>query len=106
VRRKLIIIAILLFVVAAVVLAMGLIEHGDWAKPSIASAWASLDANSLVGFGALVEQKIDADLWFDVLLPFLTWPAWAPPAIVGVIVLAIGLLFRPKRHLKPDEHPA
>jgi hypothetical protein len=106
VRRTLIVLSILLFVVAAVLLAMGLIDYGDWAKPSIASVWAGISANSLVGFGALVEQKIDADLWFDVLLPFLTWPAWAPPAIVGAILLAVGLLVRSKRHLKPDGHPA
>jgi hypothetical protein len=106
VGRTLIVIAVALLVVALVLLAMGLIEHGDWAKPSIASVWAGLSANSLVGFGALVEQKIDADLWFDVLLPFLTWPAWSPPAIVGAVVLAIGMLVRRNRRPGAETHPA
>ncbi len=94
-RRSLLAISILLLVVAVVVLFMGLIEHGGWAKPSIASVWAGINANSLIGFGALVEQRIDQSLWLDVVLPFLaTWPMWSLPAIVGIILLVIGLLTR------------
>jgi uncharacterized membrane protein YphA (DoxX/SURF4 family) len=106
VRRTLLVIAVVLLVAAAVLLAVGLAEHGDWAKPTIASVWAGLNANSLVGFGALVEQKIDPDLWFDVLLPLLTWPAWSAPGIVGVIVLAIGLLVRAKPRPETETRPA
>ena len=105
-RRSLLAISVLLLVVAVVVLFMGLIGHNDWAKPSIASVWAGISTNSLVGFGALIEQKIDPDLWFDVVLPFLTWPAWALPAIVAVIFLAIGLLVGPRRRENAGEPSA
>ncbi len=104
-RRSLLAISILLLVVAVVVLVMGLIEHGDWAKPSIASVWAGINTNSLVGFGALIEQKIDPDLWFDVVLPFLTWPAWTLPALIGAVFLVIGLVIRPRRR-KVSGEPA
>jgi len=100
VRRTLLIIAAILFAAAVALLAMGLIEYGDWAKPSIASIWGNISANSLVGFGALIEQKVDQDLWLDVVLPVLTWPAWSLPLVLGVIVGGIGLLFRssPRGH--------
>ena len=102
-RRMLVAIAALLFVAAVVLIGLGLIDYGDWAKPSIASVWAGIDTNSLVGFGALIEQKVDQDLWLDVVLPFLTWPAWSLPAIVGLIVGGIALLIRPRRHDRETE---
>ena len=105
-RRPLVLIAALLFAIAIILAAMGLIEHGDWAKPSIASVWANIDTNSLVGFGALIEQKVDQDLWLDVVLPFLTWPAWSLPLIVGAVVGAIGLAIRPKRRDEAEARPA
>ena len=105
-RRPLVLIAALLIAAAVVLVGLGLIDYGDWMKPSIASVWAGIDTNSLVGFGALIEQKVDQDLWLDVVLPFLTWPIWSLPLIVGVIVGGVGLLIRPRRHDDPEVRPA
>jgi hypothetical protein len=106
VRRTLFITALVLVAAAVVLLAVGLIEYGSLAKPAIASIWAMIDANSLVGFGAVVEQKIDADLWINVVLPFLTWPAWILPLIVAAILAAIGLAVRSKRAGEVKARPA
>jgi hypothetical protein len=102
VRRTPVIIAALLFLLAVIALAAGLVEHGDWMKPTLAAIWAGIDANSLIGFGALVEQKIDQSLWLDVVLPFLTWPAWSVPAILGIVALACAALFRRRADAEPD----
>ena len=97
-RRPSVFIGLLLLVLAAAILVYGLIADGDWLTPSIAEVWASINANSLVGFGSLIENRVDPDLWVDVILPFLTWPLWSLAAIVGVIVLVIGVLTRRRAH--------
>lgn len=75
-----------LLLIAAVVLALR--DAGQAAG----ELWASIDPNSLVGLGALIENRIDPDLWVDVVLPMLTWPAWVIPGGLGVILI---LLARP-----------
>lgn len=87
----------LCLVVAVVIIAYGVSDNDDWLTPSIAEVWASINANSLVGFGSLVENKIDPDLWVDTILPILTWPAWSLPAILGVLFLLIGVAARRKK---------
>jgi hypothetical protein len=39
-----------------------------------------------------VEKQIDPDLWFEQLLPVLTWPAWVFPGGLGLLLI---LLARP-----------
>mgnify|MGYP004205355891 FL=1 len=58
--------------------------------------WASIDPNSLVGFGALVEKQIDPDLWLNVVLPVLQWPAWIVPAVLGVVLVLAARPWRAK----------
>ena len=53
----------------------------------MAEIWYRVDANSLVGLQAFVEQKLDPDeldttLYFDYVLPVIELPAW-----FGAIVL-------------------
>jgi hypothetical protein len=80
-----------LFVAVAVVLLLR-----DAAEP-LASLWQSIDANSLVGFGARVEKRISPALWSDVLVPVLTWPAWVLPLALGVLLV---LAARPWHRLR------
>ncbi len=61
---------------------------------SAGALWASIDPNSLVGFGALVEKKVDPDLWTGAVLPVLRWPAWILPLALGA---AAALAARPWR---------
>ncbi len=88
-------IAALLLIAAAVLL---LRNHSQQAG----ELWASINPNSLVGLGSLIENKVDPDLWVDVLLPMLTWPAWVFPGGLGIILL---LLARPwvARHRRPGD---
>lgn len=64
--------------------------------PSVAEAWAMLDANSLVGFQGLIDNRLDPDpgnptVWFDYVLPALEVPAlYVAAAVLG----AVGLLVR------------
>lgn len=64
--------------------------------------WASIHPNSLVGLGSLIENRIDPDLWVDVVLPMLTWPAWVVSGGLGAILI---LLARPwsLRHRQPGD---
>jgi len=64
------------------------------AGQSAGELWASIDANSLVGLGSLIENRIDPDLWVDVVLPALTWPAWLFAAVPGVLALVAGRPWR------------
>ncbi|MBT5434089.1 MAG: hypothetical protein P8Q36_07485 [Alphaproteobacteria bacterium] len=57
---------------------------------SIAELWVSIDPNSLVGFGALIEKKVDPDLWTRFVLPLLKEPAWLAPLVPGILLLLAG----------------
>lgn len=52
--------------------------------------WASINPNSLVGLQSLIENKIDPDLWVDIVLPMLEWPAWVIPGGLGFILLMLA----------------
>lgn len=64
---------------------------------SIGALWNTLHTNSLVGFNALVEKRVDPDLWLHVVLPVLGWPAWTVPLLAGAILLAAMRPWRPRR---------
>ena len=64
---------------------------------SIGALWGTLNPNSLVGFGALVEKRVDPDLWLHVVLPVLGWPAWTVPLLAGAILLAAMRPWRSRR---------
>ncbi|MEM7120995.1 MAG: hypothetical protein AAF563_06960 [Pseudomonadota bacterium] len=98
-RRFIRYLGLLLLAVAVAIIVANLFQDG-WLSPSIAEVWASIDANSLVGFGSLVENEIDPDLWVDSILPLLGLPVWSLPAFFGVIFVLIGSGGR-RRRLSP-----
>lgn len=66
---------------------VGYVYSGEYRPFPIARAWYTIDANSLVGFQAVVEKKIGPGLW-PPIQTVLSAPLWA-----GFLVLAlIGLI--------------
>ena len=57
---------------------------------ALGAIWASIHANSLVGFGAVVEKSISPELWSEVLVPLLSQPAWL---VLGAPGAALAALF-------------
>jgi hypothetical protein len=87
----------LLLVAAIAVLVMDVAAsrgEAPFVATSLGEAWAGVNANSLVGFGALVENRIDPDLWVDVVLPILGWPV---AAVAGAPGALLAILCRPRR---------
>ena len=82
-RKVLTGIALLLLIAAAV---LALRDHAEQAG----ALWASINPNSLVGLQSLIENKIDPDLWVDVVLPMLTRPAWVIPGGLGLILVFLA----------------
>ena len=54
---------------------------------SVGEVWVSLNANSLVGFGAAIEQNLSPWLWLEVIVPVLTLPAWLVLGLPGALVV-------------------
>jgi hypothetical protein len=99
------------FWLGAVVLACGaitgLFELVSWARgahatSSLGSIWFQIHANSLVGFQALIEQRISPMVW-PPIQALLTWPAWL---VLGVPGLALILLCWPRKAPRSPEDPA
>ena len=71
---------------------------------SIAEVWASIDANSLVGFQGLVEQRLDPNpedpvLYFDYVLPALNGSFWLTVAVLSLAISGIMFASRAfRRH--------
>ena len=62
---------------------------------ALGELWSSIHTNSLVGFGAFVEQSVSAPLWQDLIVPILSYvPAWF---ISGAIGSALAWFCRGKR---------
>ena len=62
-------------------------RDGAYQTLPVAEIWVNINANSLVGFGAIIEQKVSPWLWSEVLVPLLSLPAWlvfgAPGALLA-----------------------
>ncbi len=71
-----------------------LARDGFYQSAAVGEVWADIHANSLVGFGALVERSISPEFWFDVLVPLLSLPVWLVLAVPGAALVA---LCRPRR---------
>ncbi len=56
--------------------------------------WADIHANSLVGFGALIEKNISPWLWGEIIVPILLAPAWAIAVVPGLV---LAILCRSRR---------
>jgi hypothetical protein len=82
-RKTLLILGGLLVALAVYLLAL------HWGQ-STGEIWASIDPNSIVGFGSLIENKVDPDLWIDVILPVLQWQAWILPLVLGLLLVLAG----------------
>lgn len=68
---------------AAAVELLRALRDGAWEVFALGEAWAAIDANSLVGFGAFVEKSLSPALWSKVLVPALALPLWGYLAVVG-----------------------
>ena len=56
---------------------------------SLGAAWASVNANSLVGLGAFVENSISPWLWIEILVPVLIQPLWLVLGLPGAVLVLI-----------------
>jgi hypothetical protein len=91
--------AIVLVLAALATLAIAiyvLLNDADLTAPA-GELWASIDRPSLDLSQAVVERYIAPvvfypDLWFDVILPMLLWPAWKTLVVLLAGSTAIGLL--------------
>ena len=61
-----------------------------WESASLGSAWASVNANSLVGLGAFVENSISPWLWIEILVPVLIQPLWLVLGLPGAVLVLIA----------------
>lgn len=87
---------LLLALIAAVMLVAQLfsfLAQGVYVPVSSGSIWYAVHANSLVGFQALVEQRLSPALWPPILW-LLQLPAWL---VSGVLAALLLLSCRPKR---------
>jgi len=62
-------------------------RDGVYQIVSIGEIWVGINANSLVGFGAVVEQRLSPWLWLEVIVPLLTMPAWLILGVLGGLAL-------------------
>ena len=60
-----------------------------WESASLGAAWASVNANSLVGLGAFVENSISPWLWIEILVPVLIQPLWLVLGLPGAVLVLI-----------------
>ena len=80
-------------------IALGALAWDVWRGPlqdeelvftSTAEHWREVSANSLVGFGAYIEQNVSPDLWFEWVLPALGFPAFALAAAFSALFFFVG----------------
>ena len=76
--------------------ALGWWLDGAWEIVSLGAAWASVNANSLVGLGAFVEKSISPWLWMEIMVPLLTLPLWLYLVLPGAALLIFS--WRERRH--------
>ncbi len=69
-----------------------MILEGNYRFISTGELWASIDKNSLVGLQALIENNTWYWLWWKIIFPLLTLPAWVIPLILGLCALIINLV--------------
>lgn len=67
---------------------------GDTTAASVAGIWVRVDANSLVGLQALIENRISPSLWPPVRMA-VSLPAWLVLGVVAALLLLAG---RRRRH--------
>ncbi len=70
---------------------------GMYRFAAIGAIWAEIHANSLVGFGAVVEKSISPELWSEVLVPLLSQPAWLVLGAPGALLVVLFHWLRRRR---------
>ena len=70
---------------------------GMYRFAAVGEIWAGIDANSLVGFGAVVEKSISPALWSEVLVPLLSQPAWLALGAPGALLVVLFHWLRRRR---------
>ena len=58
-----------------------------WEIATLGAAWAGVNANSLVGLGAFVENSISPWLWVEIMVPILTLPLWLILGLPGAVLV-------------------
>jgi hypothetical protein len=66
--------------------AFGWWRDGVWESVSFGAAWASFNANSLVGLGAFIEKSVSPWLWSEIMIPVLLQPLWLVLALPGALL--------------------
>ena len=74
---------------ALAVEALGWWRDGVWEFVSLGAVWAGVNANSLVGLGAFVENSISPWLWIEILVPVLIQPLWLVLGLPGAVLVLI-----------------
>lgn len=83
----------------------GLAQGEDFRLAALGEIWVAINANSLVGFGAIVEKRISPELWFSVMVPLLSQPAWLVLGAPGAFLAALCFPWRRLRAAAPDTSP-
>ena len=78
-------------------------RYGTYRIAALGEIWSNLHANSLVGFGAFVEQKLSPYLWANIIVPVLSLAAWLVLGVPGAI-LAVAFRRRPRRRRSFRKH--
>lgn len=75
----------------------GLALWRDWSDGALASLgqrWAEMHRTSLIGLQSGLENRVNADVFFDYVLPVLELPAAAVLAAAAALILLPSLALR------------
>ncbi len=78
-------------------------REGVYRVAALGVIWNNLHANSLVGLGAFVEQKLSPYLWANIIVPVLSLAAWLVLGVPGAI-LAVAFRRRRRRRRSFRKH--
>lgn len=67
--------------------AWGWWRNDFWETTNFGGAWAAINANSLVGLGSFVENKISPWLWVEIIVPILVQPLWLVSGLPGIVLI-------------------
>lgn len=79
---------------------VGALSGGGYELVAGGRLWASIHANSLVGFQALIEKNVSPWLWGEIILPILLGPAWAIAVVPGLVLTILCRRRRKKQGLR------